>query len=76
MSKSDTERVIKFFREHPGSSVQEVRFGLFISNVTGRMSDARAQGIEFVKWRDDKGVFRYRIAEVTTGEQSDLGLTA
>jgi hypothetical protein len=68
MSKSDTERVIKWFREHPGSSVQEVRFGLFISNVTGRMSDARAQGIEFVKWRDDKGVFRYRIAEVTTGD--------
>lgn len=75
---NDWERVVRFFREHPGSSVQEVRFGLFISNVTGRMSDAREHGIEFVKWRDDKNVYRYRVVEKwpapTTGEQVGMAL--
>lgn len=70
---TDWQRVVQWFRDHPGSSVQDVRFGLFISNVTGRMSDARKHGVEFVQWRDDKGVFRYRIADprpaVLRGEQ-------
>jgi hypothetical protein len=60
---TDWQRVIQWFKEHPGSSVQEVRFGLFISNVTGRMSDARKHGVEFIQWRDDKGIFRYRVVE-------------
>jgi hypothetical protein len=71
-AKGDTARVVQWFREHPGSSVMDVRFGLFISNVTARMSDARESGVTFVKWRDDKGVYRYRIEEprpVTAGEQ-------
>lgn len=69
---TDWQRVVRWFREHPGSSVQEVRFGLFISNVTGRMSDARVNGVKFDKWRDASGVFRYRVVEprvVLTGEQ-------
>jgi len=61
--RTDTARVIEWFREHPGSSVQEVRFGLFISNVTGRMSDAREAGVTFDKWRDERGVYRYRLVE-------------
>ena len=61
--RTDTARVIEWFREHPGSSVQEVRFGLFISNVTGRMSDAREAGVTFEKWRDERGVYRYRLVE-------------
>jgi len=56
----------------------EIRFDLFISNVTGRMSDARANGVKFVKWRDDKGVFRYRVVEarppVLIGEQVGMAL--
>jgi hypothetical protein len=60
---TDVERVVQFFREHPGSSVMDVRYGLFISNVTARMSDAREQGITFAKWRDDKGVYRYRVVD-------------
>lgn len=68
---TDWERVVNWFREHPGSSVQEVRFGLFISNVTGRMSDARAHGHEFRKWRDDRGIFRYAVEEP---DQRTLGL--
>lgn len=60
---TDTDRVVQWFREHPGSSVMDVRFGLFISNVTARMSDARDVGVKFHKWRDDKGVYRYRVVD-------------
>lgn len=76
-ARTDTQRVVDFFREHPGSSVMDVRFALYISNVTARMSDARDQGIEFEKWRDDNGVFRYRVsvrAPVTRGESVGMGL--
>ena len=74
-ARTDTERVVQFFREHPGSSVMDVRFALYISNVTARMSDAREAGVEFHKWRDDKGIFRYRVVErapVTRGEAVPL----
>lgn len=60
---TDTERVVQWFREHPGSSVMEVRFGTYISNVTARMSDAREAGVAFTKWRDDHGVYRYRVVD-------------
>lgn len=70
---TDVQRIVRWLRDHPGSSVMEIRFALFISNVTARMSDARLEGVEFVKWRDDKGVFRYRIVEPGQGT---LGLTA
>lgn len=45
------------------------------ANVTARMSDARHSGVKFDKWRDDKGVYRYRVVErarVTTGEAVPL----
>ena len=76
-SRTDTERLVQFLRDHPGSSVMEVRMSLWISNVTGRMSDARAQGITFAKWRDDHGVYRYSIVvprTVTTGDTVAMGL--
>jgi hypothetical protein len=41
----------------------EVRFGTYISNVTARMSDAREAGVTFTKWRDDHGVYRYRVVD-------------
>jgi hypothetical protein len=73
---SDWQRIVRFLQEHPGSSVQEIRFGLFVSNVTGRMSDARKHGHEFIQWRDDKGTFRYRVKEPRLlplrGEQESL----
>lgn len=69
----DTTRIVRWLRDHPGSSVMEIRFALFISNVTARMSDCREQGIEFHKWRDDKGVFRYSVVEPGQGT---LGLSA
>lgn len=63
MTQTDTARVVQYLREHPGSSVMEVRFDLFISNVTARMSDARAEGIKFAKWRDERGIYRYSVVE-------------
>lgn len=60
---TDVDRIVAWFREHPGSSVMEVRFGLYISNVTARMSDARREGFAFEKWRDERGVWRYRLVE-------------
>jgi hypothetical protein len=60
---TDTDRVVTFLREHPGSSVMDIRLGLWVSNVTARMSDAREQGVTFAKWRDDKGVYRYRVVD-------------
>lgn len=75
---TDWQRVVYWFKEHPGSSVQEVRMGLWISNVTGRMSDARKHGFDFVQWRDDSGTFRYRVAESRpaplSGEQQGMRL--
>lgn len=74
-ARTDTRRVIDWFREHPGSSRFEAQVGLHGVHVTARMSDARDSGVEFQKWRDDKGVFRYSIAapeRVTRGEQLAL----
>ena len=70
-ARTDTDRVVQFLRDHPGSSVMDIRFALFISGVTQRMSDARAEGFEFHKWRDDRGVIRYRLVEPG---QRELGL--
>ena len=66
-ARTDTDRVVQFLRDHPGSSVMDIRFALFISGVTQRMSDARAEGFEFHKWRDDRGVIRYRLVEPFDG---------
>lgn len=62
-ARTDTDRILAWFRDHPGSSVMDIRLNLFISGVTQRMSDARDEGFEFIKWRDDKGVYRYRLVE-------------
>jgi hypothetical protein len=76
---ADWQRVVRFLREHPRSSTQEIRFALHISNVTGRMSDARAHGIEFDKLPDPRNrkVWRYRVVErkpVLRGEQVGMAL--
>ena len=39
---SQTERLLAFLRENPGSSSLEVTLALGIVNVTGRFSDLRA----------------------------------
>ena len=68
---TDVDRIVNYLRDHPDSTVMEIRFALYISNVTARMSDARQRGIELTKRRDSKGHFRYSLAGPLT-----LGLTA
>ena len=70
-ARTDTDRVVQWFRDHPGSSRFEATLGLNGVHVTARMSDARAEGFEFHKWRDDRGVIRYRLVEPG---QRELGL--
>jgi hypothetical protein len=76
---TDWQRVVHFLQEHPHSSTQEIRWALRISNVTGRMSDARANGIEFDKRADPRNrkVWRYRVVErkpVLRGTQVGMAL--
>lgn len=72
-ARTDTLRVVDWCLEHPGSSVMDVRFGTYISNVTARMSDARDLGYDFVKWRDERGIYRYRVL-VPRPAQVEMGL--
>jgi hypothetical protein len=66
-------RIAHYLMEHPGSSTWEMAVDLHIANVTARMSDLRDEGFDFEKWRDDKGVYRYRIVRrVTQGEAQAL----
>lgn len=64
---TDTARVVRYIRDHPDCSVMEIRFALFVSAVTQRMSDARVEGIEFAKARDRHGVWRFRVVEPGQG---------
>lgn len=59
----DWERVVAYLRDHAGASRGEMQQALGWIHVTARMSDARRNGVEFVKWRDDKGVYRFRVVE-------------
>jgi hypothetical protein len=63
----DTTRILRWLRAHPDSSVMEIRFALFISNVTARMSDCRKDGFDFTKRRDEHGIFRYSVIEPGQG---------
>ena len=53
---TQTFRLYGFLREHPGASSLEITLALGIVNVTGRVSDLRAEGIEVVyaKRRDGR----------------------
>lgn len=44
----DTIRVVEWFRQHPGSTVNEAKAALWL-HITARMSDAREHGVVFDK---------------------------
>ena len=54
-------RLLRYLREHPGASSLEITRDLALVNVTGRVSDLRAQGYRIDAVRV-AGVFRYRLA--------------
>jgi hypothetical protein len=66
MKNTMAERIHRYLLDYPGSSTWEMGIDLHIANVTARMSDLRDAGYSFEKWRDDKGVWRYRIVEPET----------
>ena len=55
---TQTDRLIRYLREHPGASSLEITMALALVNVTGRVSDARAEGfvIECRKRTDTAGL--------------------
>ena len=69
---TQVDRLVAFLRSHPEATSLEVTLACGIVNVTGRVSDARAQGIDIVCERRSDGRQGYRVRErarVTTGEQ-------
>lgn len=73
---TQTARLVDWLRANPGASSLDITFALRIVNVTGRVSDARAAGVDIVCAEDDRGVARYRIVEPrpvsVTGDQEAL----
>lgn len=66
-----------YLQKNPGASSLEITRDLFIVNVTGRVSDLRARGIDVVCFTREDGNKGYRIVvprSVTVGEQTGLGL--
>lgn len=57
------DRLYRFISANPGVSSLEITQVLSIVNVTGRISDLRADGVEVLVERDKRGVFRYSIRE-------------
>jgi len=74
---SQADRLVRFLREHPGSTSLEITYALQLVNVTGRVSDARADGyvIECRAVEDAAGRKRQRYYLVEAAQQT-LGLTA
>ena len=65
---NQTTRLIRFLRTNPGSTSLDITLGIGVVNVTGRVSDLRAQGYDVQVHRDREGTFRYRLIE-----QRELG---
>jgi biotin operon repressor len=59
---TQTDRLLRYLRENPGTSSLEITRALGIVNVTGRVSDLRAEG-HVIEARRDHGVYRYRVVE-------------
>lgn len=68
---TQAQKLLALLRSEPGVSSLEVTLKAQIVNVTGRVSDLRAEGYDIVARRDREGVYRYRLIE--PGQRS-LGL--
>lgn len=58
-----TDRVIAFIRSHPEATSLEITLATGAVNVTGRVSDARAAGVDIVCERRSDGRQGYRIVD-------------
>jgi biotin operon repressor len=66
MTMTQCEALSWYLRKYPGASSLEVTHDLKIVNVTGRVSDLRAQGVEVVCFTREDGNKGYRIVEPET----------
>jgi len=60
---TQADRLLAYLRTHPGASSLEITLALRIVNVTGRVSDLRAQGHVIHAWRAESGTWRYAVLE-------------
>jgi hypothetical protein len=60
---SQTERLIRYVRAHPGCSGLEIIAALHLPKYTSRISDARAAGVEIECFRRGDGIRGYRVVE-------------
>lgn len=60
---TQTDRLVRFLRANPGASSLELTVALRLVNVTGRVSDARAEGHVIDAVRGSDRVFRYYLRE-------------
>lgn len=63
MRETQTTRLLRYLREHPGSSGLEIVMALRLPKYTGRISDLRAAGVDVRCERDREGVRRYHVVE-------------
>ena len=74
---TQTDRLIRYLRAHPGASSLDIIRDLSIVNTTGRISDARDRGV-VIECRKVEGVSRYFVKEARlepiTGVQTGMAL--
>ena len=63
---TQTDRLVRWLRANPGSTSLEITQALSIVNVTGRVSDARAEGF-VIECRRVDGRARYYLREAFDG---------
>jgi hypothetical protein len=59
---TQTERLVRYLRTHPGASGMEIIAALALPKYTSRISDARAQGFDVVCVKEG-GLNRYYLRE-------------
>lgn len=60
MKRTQKQRLLDYLQAHPGASSLEITQATYIINVTGRVSDLRAQGHR-IEDRREGGVHRYYL---------------
>jgi hypothetical protein len=60
---TQTDRLIAWLHANPGASSLEITLALRVVNVTGRISDARAKGVD-IECRVIDGTSRYYIVDL------------
>lgn len=64
-TETQTDRLVRYLRRHPGASSLDIVNDCRILNTTGRISDARREG-HVIDCRRVDGVARYWLREAPT----------